>query len=180
VSAARECFEEALAMRRAMADRRGIGIALSGLALAGIVGGEYDRAGRELEEARELFRRAGDRWGLVSALWRTADLAVARGDLGEALAALDIGLAAARETERTGWIEVTSAMRAEVARRREQEERSQAGTDPARPGTAGSDAGAAQATSGAGAQSRDGGVQSGRKEGSRTNRPVPAKNRRRT
>ncbi len=39
----------------------------------------YDRAEQPLAEARELFRRAGDRWGLVSSLWRTADLAIARG-----------------------------------------------------------------------------------------------------
>ena len=41
-------FEEALGMRRAMADRRGVGIALSGLALAGIISGDHDLAARQL------------------------------------------------------------------------------------------------------------------------------------
>jgi predicted ATPase len=114
--AARGSFEQALVMRRAMADRRGVGIALSGLALAGIISGDHRLAARQLEEARALFRRAGDRWGLVSALWRTADLCVARGDLEDAQAALDEARRVVGATERGKWIDGTVAMQEEVAR----------------------------------------------------------------
>ena len=47
------------------------------------------RADRHLGEARDIFRRAGDRWGVASSLWRTADLAFARDDLDDAEAALE-------------------------------------------------------------------------------------------
>ena len=60
-------------------DRRGVGLVLAGLALGRHDRGDYRSAERELAEARDIFRRAGDRWGLASALWRTADLAFARG-----------------------------------------------------------------------------------------------------
>jgi predicted ATPase len=114
--AARHAFEEALLMRRALADRRGVGIALSGLALVGIISGDHALAARQLEEARGLFRRAGDRWGLVSALWRTADLCVARGDLDDAQAALEEARRVVGATERGKWIDGTVAMQDEVAR----------------------------------------------------------------
>ena len=80
--------------------------------------GDYSRAEQPLSEARELFRRAGDRWGLVSALWRTADLAIARGRLDDADAALQEARAVVGETERQGWIAVTVATLAEVAQLR--------------------------------------------------------------
>ena len=48
-----------------------------GLGLIDTHAGDYRSAARHLAEARELFRRAGDRWGLASTLWRTADLALA-------------------------------------------------------------------------------------------------------
>ncbi len=72
-----------------MRDRRGVGMALAAVGLVETVSGDYERAEQPLAEARELFRRAGDRWGLVSSLWRTADLAIARGRLDEAEPALE-------------------------------------------------------------------------------------------
>ena len=149
--AAKSAFEEALVMRRALADRRGVGMALSGLALAGILGGDLEPAARQLDEARELFRRAGDRWGLVSALWRTADLEVARGRLDEAAAALEEARRVVMETERANWIAVTLAMQEEVARLAEER-----------------------------AQSAEAGVQSGRKGPSRTNRQDTTRKRSKT
>jgi predicted ATPase len=113
---ARRAFERALEMRRALADRRGVGMALSGLALTGLLSGELELASRQLDEALELFRRAGDRWGLVSALWRAADVAVARGRLDEAKAALEEARGVVIETERANWIAVTVAMQEELAR----------------------------------------------------------------
>ncbi len=149
--AARRAFEQSLAMRRALADRRGVGMALSGLALTGILSGDLEPAARQLEEARELFRRAGDRWGLVSALWRTADLAVARGQFDEAAAALEEARQVVIETERSNWIAVTAAMQEDVARL------------------------AARSV-----QSGDDGVQRGRKEPSRTNGRATTRKRSRT
>jgi predicted ATPase len=68
--AARRALQQALALRRGQRDRRGVGLALAGLALAGIglidtTAGDYLGAERHLAEARDIFRRAGDRWGLA-------------------------------------------------------------------------------------------------------------------
>jgi predicted ATPase len=117
-AAARASFEQALGLRRRMGDRRGVGLVLSGLGLAETLGGDHRRAEQRLAEARVLFRRAGDRWGLVSSLWRTADLALARERLDDAEAALEEARGVVGETERQGWIAVTFAMLAEVARLR--------------------------------------------------------------
>jgi tetratricopeptide (TPR) repeat protein len=115
---ARECLERALRLRRGMRDRRGVGMALLALGLAETVSGEYSQAEQPLSEAHDLFCRAGDRWGLVSALWRTADLAIARDRLDDADAALQEARAVVGETEREGWIAVTVATLAEVAQLR--------------------------------------------------------------
>ena len=73
-------------------------------------------AERHLAEARDIFRRAGDRWGLASTLWRTADLALARGRLDDAEAALREALAVLGETQRERWI-AQHARRARRGRR---------------------------------------------------------------
>ena len=62
-----------------------------------------------------MFRRAGDRWGLASSLWRTADLAFAQGSLEDAEAALLEAHEVVRETGRERWIANTLAGLAEVA-----------------------------------------------------------------
>jgi tetratricopeptide (TPR) repeat protein len=77
--------------------------------------GDYDGAERHLAAARDIFRRAGDRWGLASSLWRTADLAVARDDLAGAEAALQEALAVLVVTKRERWIANTLSGLAEVA-----------------------------------------------------------------
>src|SRR5919198_3404587 len=68
-------------LRRRINERRGVGMTLAGLGLVDTVAGDYGRGEQRLAEARELFRRAADPWGLTAALWNTADLAGARGDL---------------------------------------------------------------------------------------------------
>ena len=88
---------------------------LAGLGLIDTAAGEYASAERHLAEARETFRRAGDRWGLASTLWRTADLAFAQGRLAEAESALREASAALRATGRERWIANTLAGLAEVA-----------------------------------------------------------------
>ena len=70
---------------------------------------------RHLAEALDIFRRAGDRWGLASTLWRIADLAVARGALDGAEAALQEALSVLGATQRERWIASTLAGLADVA-----------------------------------------------------------------
>ena len=103
---ARERLSNALELRREMRDRRGVGMVLAALGLVETVSGDYERAERPLAEARELFRRAGDRWGLVSSLWRTADLAIVRERLDQAEAALEEARTVAGATDREAWIAV--------------------------------------------------------------------------
>src|SRR6185503_14619656 len=98
--ASRAALEEALALRQKQGDRRGLGLALAGLGLVDTMAGDYASADRHLAEAREIFRRAGDRWGLASTLWRTADLALERGRLDDAEAALQEARAILGETQR--------------------------------------------------------------------------------
>ena len=86
---AREQLQAALELRTRLRDRRGLGLALSGLGLIETAAGEHDAAEQYLAEARDIFRRAGDRWGIASTLWRTADLALARDELDDAEAALE-------------------------------------------------------------------------------------------
>ena len=73
VAAAHADLERALDLRAGLSDRRGRGLILSGLGLVETTMGDFDAAERHLAEARDIFRRAGDRWGLASMLWRTAD-----------------------------------------------------------------------------------------------------------
>jgi len=129
---ARECLERALELRRGMSDRRGVGIVLSGLGLVGTISGDFEKAEQPLAEARDLFRRAGDRWGLVSSLWRTADLALARTRVGDAKAALEEARAVVGETERQCWIAVTVAALGEVAHLEGESDRAQALFEQAR------------------------------------------------
>jgi tetratricopeptide (TPR) repeat protein len=109
VDSARERLQEALALRRGLDDRRGVGLALAGLGRVETAAGDHDAAERHLAEARDLFRRAGDRWGLASTLWRTADLAFARDRVDDAEAALLEARAALGETARDRWIAHTVA-----------------------------------------------------------------------
>jgi tetratricopeptide (TPR) repeat protein len=96
-------------------DRRGVGLVLAGLGLIDTTAGEYEQAERHLGEARDIFRRAGDRWGLASTLWRTADLAFDRDRLDEAAAALEEARVVLGETQRERWIAHTLAGLAEIA-----------------------------------------------------------------
>jgi predicted ATPase len=112
---ARERLEDALRLREQMGDRRGIGMALAALGLVETGAGNYQQADVHLGKATDLFRRAGDRWGLVSSLWRSADLALARGRLDDAQEALEEARRVVGATGRHAWIAVTDATLAEVA-----------------------------------------------------------------
>src|SRR5207302_365542 len=115
-----------LGLRAALNDRRGRGLVLSGLGHVATIAGNYDSAERDLTEARDIFRRAGDRWGFASTLWRTADLAFARGNLDDAEAALEEARSVLRETQRERWLASTLAGLAEVALLRGDTERAAA------------------------------------------------------
>src|SRR6201999_4048788 len=99
-------------------DRRGLGLVLSGLGLIDTLAGDHRGAESHLAEARDIFRRARERWGLASALWRTADLALERDRLDDADAALHEALAVLVATGRERWIAHTLLGLAEVAHRR--------------------------------------------------------------
>ena len=73
--------------------------------------------------AVDTFRRAGDRWGLVSALWRSAELEQARDQLDRAETLLEQALAVIEETPNRRWHAVTLANLAEVALLREEDDR---------------------------------------------------------
>jgi hypothetical protein len=77
--------------------------------------GDFDAADGHLAEARDIFRRAGDRWGLASTLWRTADLAFARESLDGAEAALNEARSVLEETQRERWLGSTLVGLADVA-----------------------------------------------------------------
>ena len=88
-------------------------MALSGLGLVDTVAGDYERAERSSRRPATLPPR-GRPWGLTSALWNTADLAIIRGEFDEASRALEEALAVLGETSRERWIAHTLAHLAEV------------------------------------------------------------------
>ena len=88
---------------------------LSGLGLIATTTGDLADAERHLGDALSIFRRAGDRWGIVSTLWRIADLAVVRGELDAAQSALQEALVILGPTRRERWIAGTLAGLADVA-----------------------------------------------------------------
>ena len=85
--------------------------------------GEHDRAADLLQEAADTFRRAGDRWGLVSTLWRIADLERARGRSAAAEERLEDAFAIVGETRRVRWRAVTAANLGELVLQRGDEAR---------------------------------------------------------
>ena len=115
LDAARRQLQGALELRTRLRDRRGRGLALSGLGLIETAAGDLDAAEHHIAEARDIFRRSGDRWGIASTLWRTADLAIERDELDDAEAALEEAHAVLRETQRERWIANTLTGLAEVA-----------------------------------------------------------------
>src|SRR3954471_7233166 len=114
LESARRQLQGALELRIRLRDRRGRGLALSGLGLIETTAGDYEAAEQYLAEARDIFRRSGDRWGVASTLWRTADLAIARHELDEAEAALQEAHDVVRVTQRQRWIANTLSGLAEV------------------------------------------------------------------
>ena len=78
--------EEALAIRRALGDRRGVAIVLNDLGALARRAGDLARAAGLHEEALAIRRALGDRWGIAYSLDRLAALERDRGDLPRAAA----------------------------------------------------------------------------------------------
>src|SRR5207253_391385 len=78
--AARQAYEQALALARVSGERREIAAALLGLAEAAHRLMEVDAALLYGEEARQQMEALGDRRGLIRAMWVMALLTLWRGD----------------------------------------------------------------------------------------------------
>ena len=115
VDAARVRFKRALEIRTSLNERRGVGLVLSGLGLLETLAGDFESAETRLADARDLFRRAGDRWGLASSLWRTAELWRTEGRLDDAWSALQEAREIIETTNRSRWLGHADAALGEVA-----------------------------------------------------------------
>ncbi len=115
VDDARAFLNRALEIRKTLNERRGVGLVLSGLGLVETVAGDFPAAEAYLAEARALFRRAGDPWGLASSLWRTAELWRAEERLDDAWSALEEARQVLEPTNRIRWFGHADAALAEVA-----------------------------------------------------------------
>ncbi len=66
--AARALYEEALAIRRSLGDRRGIAALLGNLGSVALQQGDYPAARALYDEGLAIFRELGDRWAIAAAL----------------------------------------------------------------------------------------------------------------
>ncbi|HTL36362.1 MAG TPA: tetratricopeptide repeat protein [Kofleriaceae bacterium] len=73
-------YEQALAIRRALQDRRGIGAVLNNQGLLAYEQGDYARARTLHEQSLAIDRELGDRWGVAVSLVHLASLASMQGD----------------------------------------------------------------------------------------------------
>jgi ATP/maltotriose-dependent transcriptional regulator MalT len=146
---------------------------IAGLGVVDTIAGDHAGAERHLTEALRLFRRAGDRWGLASTLWRAADLAIARGRLDEAEAALQEARTVLGVTGRQPWVANTLSALAEVALLRGDEDRASALLADARDRWARSGDALGLAAVEDALQSLANHTQSGRKDAAVTTAPAP-------
>jgi non-specific serine/threonine protein kinase len=93
---ARAWYEESLAARRRIGDRRGVVGSLTGLGLLATQRGEYDRATGLYEQALAEARALGDERSTAYVRWNLAFAALSQGDYRRALPLADQSLAALR------------------------------------------------------------------------------------
>jgi predicted ATPase/DNA-binding SARP family transcriptional activator len=91
---AAQCWEEGLALARAVDDRWVIAAYLWNL---GMVDTEQERIRARCEESLRLGRETGDRWNIIGALHILSELALEQGDFSRAQRLVDECLALARE-----------------------------------------------------------------------------------
>jgi predicted ATPase/transcriptional regulator with XRE-family HTH domain len=79
-TAARERFEQTLALSRAANYTRGVGVGLHGLGMAALVAKKYGLARTYLQESVAVLRAIGDLWEMAEALNSVGDVARVEGD----------------------------------------------------------------------------------------------------
>ncbi len=102
--AAQVSYEQSLAIRRELGDRRGVGAVLNNQGLLAYEQGDY-AAARALHEASlAIDRELGDRWGIAVSLVHLGSLATVQGDYPAARALYEESLAIFRECGDRGHI----------------------------------------------------------------------------
>jgi predicted ATPase/DNA-binding XRE family transcriptional regulator/Tfp pilus assembly protein PilF len=91
------CHEEALALRRRLGDRDGIGSSLNNLALVANNQGAYARAEQHYRESLSIAREIGNTWAVTVVLTNLGHVEMNRGDYQRAVETLAEGLALARQ-----------------------------------------------------------------------------------
>ena len=101
---AHAAYEQSLAMRREMGDRRGVGAVLNNQGLLAYEQGDYAAARVLHEESLAVDRELGDRWGVAVSLAHLGGLAMMQGDYRSARAANEESLAIFRELGDRGHV----------------------------------------------------------------------------
>jgi tetratricopeptide (TPR) repeat protein len=95
----RACYEEHLAIARELGDRRTEATALRNIGRSYRVLGNLDEAKAHAERSVSMFREMNNRLGIGRSLYHLAEVLIAEGLTGEALACLQESLAIATEVE---------------------------------------------------------------------------------
>ncbi|MGE5171506.1 MAG: ATP-binding protein [Rudaea sp.] len=103
-AAARTAYEQSLAIRRELSDRRGVGAVLNNLGLLAYEQGDYAAARTLHEQSLAIDRELGDTWGVAVSLVHLGSLASAQGDYPSARALYEESLAMFREIGDRGHI----------------------------------------------------------------------------
>ncbi|MBI1742119.1 tetratricopeptide repeat protein [Candidatus Acetothermia bacterium] len=90
-------YEESLALRRELGDRKGVANSLNNLGLIAYNQGDFERAARMHTESLALRREVGEKWGVASSLNNLGVVAHSQGDYEKATAFYDESLALKRE-----------------------------------------------------------------------------------
>jgi predicted ATPase len=102
--AANARYDESLAIRRRLGDRKGAGAVLNNQGLLAYEQGDYRSARVLHEQSLAIDRELGDRWGVAVSLIHLASLATMQGDYATARALNDESLATFRELGDRGHI----------------------------------------------------------------------------
>jgi tetratricopeptide (TPR) repeat protein len=98
-AAARSLYEESLAIRRELGDKRGIAISLSNLGRVAYSQGDYPAARSLHEESLAIRRELGDKWGIAYSLNSMGSVAYLQGDYAAAHSLYEESLTIRRELQ---------------------------------------------------------------------------------